>query len=365
MSYSIQIGSGGFEQIASNEGYADFGAWVESLDVEKYPDLIHLYEWGWCENLDDLKSQIDAAMRDDDPPKDKTVVETVSGIQQIIADRPADAVVATISAGLSDRDGDDEKSLKYSDDQPREEDGRFGSGGGTGEHAAPADSQLTGRGISLLEMPVHIEHAIAGKVKAASKAATDWLGSKTGMDAVAGGGSGIVGKLGHGVSVIGKLGVKASFAGWIAGQSAVEAVAKAKGLNAGDVARVKAICSCYDAIACKGVFLGLEHAGMHELAAASGFIPTASVAYLAYSAATNPVAVCKAASRAVKSAVAKLRGGKSIETESEDAVGLLADAIQRHSGDDWFFALLPEAMEVAGSMTEAIAIAEEAYKTKE
>lgn len=112
MSYSIQIGAEGFEQIASNAGYAAFGDWVESLDLEKYGELIHLYEWGWSQNLDDLQSQIVAA-ENDDAPDEESVSETLAGIVEIIESRPEDAVVATITGGISEGEDDEESAKSF------------------------------------------------------------------------------------------------------------------------------------------------------------------------------------------------------------------------------------------------------------
>lgn len=107
MSYSIQIGESGFEQLASNAGYAAFGHWVDSLDHKKYGQLVHLYEHGWCQNLDDLAGQLDAALSDDGP-KITDVKSTAEGLQEILHDRPKDAIVATVTDGFGEGENSDD-----------------------------------------------------------------------------------------------------------------------------------------------------------------------------------------------------------------------------------------------------------------
>jgi hypothetical protein len=108
------------------------------------------------------------------------------------------------------------------------------------------------------------------------------------------------------------------------------------------------------------------------MAAASTLIPAASVAYLAYSTATNPIAVAKAAGNAVKAISSKVSGlfkkpAKAFDpAETKEAVGILCDAAKKHADDDGFFAVLPLCIEYSGEhgggITEAIEMAEMAIK---
>jgi hypothetical protein len=233
--------------------------------------------------------------------------------------------------------------------------------------------------VSLLELPVHLEHVIKDKAIAGAKSAIGYV-----ADVWKGGGGadgaekkiaagGIQGKIGTGLKLVAAAGFKLAYAPWIAGETAVEAVAKAKGLTDAEAAKVRTLCTGYDILACKAVFLGLEHAGLPHLAAQSAFIPTASVAYLIHATATNPIAVAKAAYGAVKKVVGKalnvtdrLGLDGDLDAKVHAAVGELADAIKAHSGDDWFMAVLPVAIEETGhrggTIGDAIKLAEEAMK---
>lgn len=101
MSYYLQIGaSGGPTQIASNVGYADFAAWVETLDVQQFEEVVHLYEHGWCQNLASLESQLKDARLS--APKQDDLLDTIDGLIEGIESRPADATVATVTDGIGD-----------------------------------------------------------------------------------------------------------------------------------------------------------------------------------------------------------------------------------------------------------------------
>lgn len=83
MAYSIQIGETGFHQLASNAGYADFGSWIEGLDHEKYPDLVHLYEHGWNDEAADIQKELAAALKSDSPD-DESTKKTADGFLEIL-----------------------------------------------------------------------------------------------------------------------------------------------------------------------------------------------------------------------------------------------------------------------------------------
>jgi len=212
---------------------------------------------------------------------------------------------------------------------------------------------------SAIELPYHVEHFVAGKIKSAAKSALGYLQNKLNI-AKAGGKPSIAGKVAHGVTVLAVTGLKAAYLPWIAGEKAVEAVARAKGLSADEAAKVRSLVTCYDAINCKAMFLGLEHAGLQHAAKASLFIPTASVAYLGTQ---GTLAVARAASNAVKSVAGgvKAKLHLSLAANATDAVGTLADAIKAHGGDDWYFALLVNAMQRSHSTEQAVALADQAF----
>lgn len=226
------------------------------------------------------------------------------------------------------------------------EHGRFASVGSAGSTA-----------LNILELPVRAEHAVIGKLKSVAAAVVNKFGSSTTANPA-------LGALAHGLKTVGGVAGKAYLATWIAGRSAVASVARAKGLSELETKRLTAICSCYDALNCKAVFLGLEHAGLPGLAGASLFIPTASVAYLAYSTASNPLAVMRAAKTTVMNAKRGFQEATEMARNAlvENSVGILADALKRHAGDDTFFAILPLAMEQTNNAAAAVQLAERAYK---
>lgn len=279
--------------------------------------------------------------------------------------------------------------------------GQFTSSGGAGsaadEHASGHHDVLGGGGrvMNLVALPVKLEHAVMGAVKAGALKSIGfmkdiWSGGGAASEAGAklGAAAGTAIAIGTGLKAIAKGGAKLYFVSWIAGNKAVEGIARAKdfdaweggsevqireimqkGLSEGEVARVKAITAGYDILASKPIFLGLEHMGMPHLAAASLFVPTASVAYIAHATVTNPLAVAKAAGNAVKSVASlfKPKPGKAFDpADTNAAVAELCDAAKRHKGDDFFFAILPECIEYSGEhgggITEAIQLAEAVLK---
>lgn len=108
-----------------------------------------------------------------------------------------------------------------------------------------------------------------------------------------------------------KLATKALFASYTLGQNMAEEVAKARGATPEQAAKLKGIVTGIDLGGAKGVPLGLELIAHASVATAgmAGFVPWGSVAYLAYSAARNPVAFAKGATRAVAKGVASLPQG--------------------------------------------------------
>lgn len=112
MSYSVQIGESGFEQLASNAGYADFAKWVESLDHKQYGQLVHLYEHGWCQDISTLEKQLADAVKSH-KPSSASVISTIEGFQEILEGRDANAVVITVTDGIGEGDeSSDQKSLR-------------------------------------------------------------------------------------------------------------------------------------------------------------------------------------------------------------------------------------------------------------
>lgn len=259
--------------------------------------------------------------------------------------------------------------------------GKFASGGGSGAGSSSLVSKIKGVAKKAVWLPHHIEHAAKAGMAAVYN---------TAKDAIKGGGAGyskpdfklnpagLAGKTIGGLKMAGIGVLKVAYSPWIAGAKAVEAVARAKGLSAEDAAKVRALTTAYDCVNCKAVVYGLHAIGMPHAAGLSTLIPTASVAYLAGSLAKNPKLVGGLAKQAVMKAVGAVhegvsrshmpaaayfsRTGGSVDAKAKAAVGVLADAVKAHSGDDWYFALLTNAMDHSGNAAGAVALADKALK---
>lgn len=96
MSYYAALDDKFTADFASNTGMADFGAWVDSLDADTYPELVHLREYGWDRDLPDLQTQLPAAVKEH--PPEESAASVADGLAKILASR-GDAEVLTISDG--------------------------------------------------------------------------------------------------------------------------------------------------------------------------------------------------------------------------------------------------------------------------
>lgn len=108
MSYYLQIGStGGPTQFASGLGYTNFGKWAESLDGEKYGEIVHLYAYGWCQDLYTLSEQLGTAKNDSSPPDD--VPDIIDEMISLLKYRDQAAACCTVTDGTGS-DYDEGKS---------------------------------------------------------------------------------------------------------------------------------------------------------------------------------------------------------------------------------------------------------------
>jgi hypothetical protein len=268
---------------------------------------------------------------------------------------------------------------------PRAKDGKFGHGSGSSKamHGLRAKiakfRQSPGKMKAIARAPLHAEHAVKTAAKAAIKTISDlWKDSGAGynkssrpLDP-----DSIAGKTVNGVKFVGKLAMKTAFLPWIAGEKAVEGVARAKGLSDEEAAKVRTLVTCYDAMNCKAIVLGCHAAGMRGLAAASVWFPTASMAYLAHATAKDFPAVQKAAAVGIRKAAESIGrthkrlkeamefaadADMGLDARAREAVGALADAIKAHSGSDYYYALLANAMDYADSAPQAVALADSVF----
>jgi len=56
--------------VATAEGWAMFGAWLDDQDAEDYPAALHLWEQGWEDDLDALAAELEAADPDEATARD-------------------------------------------------------------------------------------------------------------------------------------------------------------------------------------------------------------------------------------------------------------------------------------------------------
>lgn len=163
-----------------------------------------------------------------------------------------------------------------------------------------------------------------------------------------------------------KLGTKAAFATFIAGQDMAERVAKERGLNDEQAAKLRGICTAVDLAGAKAVPLTLGAIGLGAFGVGGSFIPLGSASYLAYSTAKDPMAVLRAAKGKIKDVLSRKKKTASEAHgggHSPKAVSRLAEAIRKAgSKGDWFAALVSAALDDVKDLDAAIDAAEEAMQ---
>lgn len=301
----------------------------------------------------------------------------------------------------------------YNPDQPRDDQGRFSNGGGIdlspaidvlgkaltggashehGEHGHPVDphhppgahfghtghiseevghyllhshslhaagSMLSGAGSVVAGLKLfggstgakaaHIEHVVK-----------DWISDRC---------EHAVSKLPHpiqaavrGAWAMVRLGTHAAFISYTAGQKFAETVAKERGFSADQARTLRGSLATADVFFAKptAIFAG----------PAASFLPMATLGYLSYSTARNPVATARAAMKVVKATVERTQAakGKALSLIGNEAqVGsweAITNALQEHKFSDWYVAVLSAAMDHSKSATEAVALANEAFKAQ-
>lgn len=157
-----------------------------------------------------------------------------------------------------------------------------------------------------------------------------------------------------------RLGTAAAFATYIAGQEMAERVATEAGATPEEAKRLRKVCSRIDATAGKATAITLEHIGLGHLAPLAA-VPLGSATYLAYSVATKPLSVLRAARKAVAEAAAKV-GGLFRHSEADDAAKAMLLFLQAHRGKkaDWADACLLTALDHCPDANESLEVAEAA-----
>jgi hypothetical protein len=146
-----------------------------------------------------------------------------------------------------------------------------------------------------------------------------------------------------------RIATAAAFISYTAGQAFAERVSAERGHTPEQARRLRGVLSSLDVTAAKPVAL--------TLGPAASFVPVASLSYLAYSTARDPVATLRAARGALGSLGKKVKG----IVGNEDPKDLLVKALEAHEFDDYYIALLSVALDATQDIPQAIAAANEAY----
>lgn len=73
------------DQVASNLGWSDFGAWVDTLDVDMFPHLGQLWEHGVTEPVSALQAELATALRDF-PPASASALAVARAVAETVGD---------------------------------------------------------------------------------------------------------------------------------------------------------------------------------------------------------------------------------------------------------------------------------------
>lgn len=245
---------------------------------------------------------------------------------------------------------------------------RKGSGGGGGEgHEDAGHTETSAKGVLAVL-----------KAAGASAAHAEHVASAYARDRV----ESAVRKLPEGIQdevrtvfALARAGMAALFANFTAAQALAERVARSRGMDPEQARRFRGLLTSIDSKtfevlkvgALAGHVPGLQalHV-LHVPAVLSATIPVASAGYLAYAAlTTNPLRTIAGAGRLVRD-VAKtvLPGPQVLRQYAEPASPALAlaDALEAHSWDDWYIALLSAALDEAGSLEAALELTDRVYQ---
>ena len=116
MGYYIVVGGDHIEPLATTYGWKQFKEWAVTLPLPDYFDIVHLAEHAVGENLADLVSQLEAAIKPGSP-----VFPTVEGVREIAADladsvreglrRNPESACAFVSDGMKSDDETEDEPL--------------------------------------------------------------------------------------------------------------------------------------------------------------------------------------------------------------------------------------------------------------
>jgi len=255
----------------------------------------------------------------------------------------------------------DQVIRNWSPDQPRDEHGRWGEGGEFGSLEGEGRISFSGMLTGLKAVgtgAAHIEHL-------AKSYAADGIGKAV---------SSLPDHLPHAVNATygplayaGKMGISAAFAVFTSTQALAERTARERGHTPEQAKQLRGVLSKIDL----GTFEAFKFsaiAGVHAAhlpALVTGTLPVASVGYLAYSTARDPLATIRAATGLVKEAAGKVSGGVKrylIHNSEQENAATVAMALEAHGFNDWYYALLSAALDETGGVMQAIDLAHDLYE---
>jgi capsid protein len=257
----------------------------------------------------------------------------------------------------------------YSDDQPRDDKGRFGTGG-----VGKAKEVKEARNKAIREAKAKAMKAVArvgaksweGIKKAGAVAShCEHVAVAWAKDKVEAGILKLPARLqpvARGTLRVAAVGGKVAFATHLAGQKAAELVARERGLTHEAAKALRGTLASVDLALCKPVTLSGELLGGRAAGLALSMVPVASMGYLAYSTARDPMATLRAGRGAVRS-VGKRLGLMAADTH--DPLGLdlarqIGDRYAARSGAalDTYMAYLHAALDEFGDLATAIRVAD-------
>lgn len=109
MSIYAEFDNGEQRQIASNQGWSDLVAWSESLDESQFPEIVHLCDNGYEQQLESLERQLGDALAAHRPADD--IAATIEGVLDALAMRGGGEVLFITNGMSASEEGEgDEQS---------------------------------------------------------------------------------------------------------------------------------------------------------------------------------------------------------------------------------------------------------------
>lgn len=103
MSIYAQLDTGEQDQFATTKGWGEVGRWIDALDSDTYPQLVHLREFGWSQQVVKLNEELARSVKSD-PPDSQDVLSVVKRLTDFLGVAPEGAEVLTITDGLTVND---------------------------------------------------------------------------------------------------------------------------------------------------------------------------------------------------------------------------------------------------------------------